>query len=246
MMKPFNQYHNEYTTKKSIGFFPGGFKPPHAGHFAALQSMLGFDVKNPETGSSILLGDAMVSDHVYVIIGHAPRGSLDQNTSYNKMKKTKDVEGLQAMSSGMITKEMSKQIWELYMNQGDKNIASKSTVMISPAASPIIGMESLILNLKSEQIANNVLNLYAGQEDQERYKYFTSDKFRAKLAEHKDIDINKIKIKANMIDRLGSATDARSQILRVASQEADIETLKKYIPAGVNINDYLNLLKTFK
>ena len=83
------------------------------------------------------------------------------------------------------------------MNQGDKNIASKSTVMISPAASPIIGKENLILNLKSEQIANNVLNLYAGQEDQERYKYFTSDKFRAKLAEHKDIDINKIKIKAN-------------------------------------------------
>lgn len=246
MMKPFNQYHNKYTSRESIGFFPGGFKPPHAGHFAALQSMLGYDVKNPETGSSILLGDAGTSDHVYVIIGHAPRGSLDQNTSYNKMKKTKDVEGLRTISSGMITKEISKQVWELYMKQSDQSIADRSTVMVSPAASPIIGMEEIILNLKPEQIANNTLNLYAGQEDQERYKYFTSDKFRVKLAERKDIDINKIMIRANMIDRLGSATDARSQILRVAAQEADIETLKKYIPAGVNINDFLDLLKTFR
>ena len=73
-----------------------------------------------------------------------------------------------------------------------------------------------------------------------------SDKFKHKIAEHKNIDPSSISIKANMLDRLGRATDGRSQILRVAAQQADTETLKQYIPPGVNVVDVLNLLKNFR
>ena len=55
-----------------------------------------------------------------------------------------------------------------------------------------------------------------------------------------------ISIKANKLDRLGSATDARSQVLRVAAEQADMNTIKRFIPAGVDPLKFLQLLKTFK
>ena len=247
-MDNFTKYHSEYNSDSSIGFFPGGFKPPHNGHFAALQSMLGLDVMNPETGKPILLGDSSPSNYVYVIIGHAPRGSQDQNKNYAtaKQRKSTSPDELTAMSETMITKEMSMNIWNFYIEQSDQSLKDKTNITISPHASPIIGMEQAILNLKPREIANSQINLYAGAEDQSRYEYFTSDRFRMKIAEEKQIKPESIHIKRNMLDRLGSATDVRSQILRVATQEADIETLKTLLPPGVDISQFLELVKTFR
>lgn len=246
-MDNFSKYHKDYNSKSSIGFFPGGFKPPHNGHFAAVQSMLGYDIGNPETGKPILLNGSDTSDFIYVIIGHSPRGSTDQNKAFAAAKKNKtDPEAMNNVSETMITKEMSLEVWNLYISQGDKSLASKVDVSISPHASPIIGMEQAILNLKERDIANNIINLYAGAEDQSRYEYFTSDRFKAKISQEKKIRPENITIKTNMLDRLGSATDVRSQILRVAAQEADLRTLETMIPPGVDISQFLNLLKNFR
>lgn len=246
-MDDFKKYHSDYTQSKSIGFFPGGFKPPHNGHFAALQSMLGYDVMNPETGKPILLDGSITSEYVYVIIGHAPRGSQSQNDIYNKAKRNKmSPDELGGISETMITKEMSQEVWNMYINQADKSLADKVNISISSSPSPVIGMEQAILNLKPKQIANNIINLYAGAEDQSRYQYFVSDRFKLKISDQHNISPEKIQIKANLLDRLGSATDVRSQILRVAAQEADIQTLEKMLPPGVNIPEFLNLVKKFK
>lgn len=249
-MDSFSDYYNKGKQEKrpGIGFFPGGFKPPHIGHFAAAQAIIGVDISNPETGSSILLPGADVSDVVHVLIGHAPRGSEAQNKNWTslKSKKTSDVGAMDALRETMITKETSIKIWELYLGSVDPSVSEKINVSISPSASPVIGMETKILGLESDQFRNNTINLYAGQEDQARYQYFTSDKFKMKIAESKNVEPNMISIKTNMLDRLGSATDARSQIIRVAAQEADMKTLKQYIPPGVDVLDFLNLLKTFK
>ena len=141
---------------------------------------------------------------------------------------------------------MSLEVWNMYINQADKSLVDKVGVSISSSPSPVIGMEQAILNLKPKQIANNVINLYAGAEDQSRYQYFVSDRFKLKISEQHNISPEKIQIKANLLDRLGSATDVRSQILRVATQEADIQTLEKMLPPGVNIPEFLNLVKKFK
>jgi len=246
-MDNFKSYHNDYTQSSSIGFFPGGFKPPHNGHFAALQSMLGYDVMNPETGKAILLDGSVTSDFVYVIIGHAPRGSQSQNDMYNKAKRSKaSDQELSGITETMITKEMSQEIWNMYIKQADQSLADKVNISISNSPSPVVGMEQAILSLKPKQIANSTINLYAGAEDQARYQYFVSDKFKLKISEQHNISPEKINIKANLLDRLGSATDVRSQILRVAAQEADIQTLEKMLPAGVSIPDFLNLVKKFR
>lgn len=246
-MDSFKKYHSEYNSQSSIGFFPGGFKPPHNGHFAALQSMLGYDVMNPETGKPILLDGSETSNFVYVIIGHAPRGSQQQNKAYASAKQRKlPTDQLSGMSETMITKEMSVDVWNFYISQSDQSLQDKVDVSISPHASPIIGMEQAILNLRPKDIANSTINLYAGAEDQSRYEYFTSDKFRMKISEEMNIQPESINIKRNMLDRLGSATDVRSQILRVAAQEADINTLKTMVPPGVDISQFLQLVKSFR
>jgi len=246
-MDNFKKYHDDYNERKSIGFFPGGFKPPHAGHFAALQSMLGLDVMNPDTNQPILLNGSESSDFVHVIIGHTPRGSQQQNQEYKTTKQRKsDQDQLNNISETMITKELSQKIWELYLTQGDQSISKYVNITISPHASPVIGMEQLILSLSSADIANSTLNLYAGQEDQDRYKYFTSDKFKMKISDQKNIDPKIISIQANMLDRLGSATDVRSQILRVAAAEVDVKTLESMIPPGVEPVDFISLLKSFR
>ena len=249
-MDSFSKYYNRGSQEKrpGIGFFPGGFKPPHIGHFAAAQAIVGGSVSNPETGGSILLPGADMSDVVHVLIGHAPRGSETQNKNWTslKSKKTQDTQAMDTLKETMITKEMSMAVWQLYLASVSSDISSRIEVSLSPSASPVIGMESKILALEESQFKNNTINLYAGQEDQARYQYFTGDKFKMKIAEAKNIEPNIISIKTNMIDRLGSATDARSQVIRVAAEEADMETLKQYIPPGVDILKFLNLLKTFK
>ena len=88
--------------------------------------------------------------------------------------------------------------------------------------------------------------MYAGSEDQARYSYFISDRFKQKISDNKGVDINNINVVNNMIDRLGSATDARSSILRVAVDQYDTQTLEKFIPAGVNVIDFMKLLKNFR
>ena len=246
-MDNFAKYHKDYSSQSSIGFFPGGFKPPHNGHFAAVQSMLGYGTGNPETGKPILLNGSVTSDFVYVIIGHSPRGSADQNKAFAAAKKNKaEPEAMNSVSETMITKEMALEVWNLYITQGDKSLSDKVDVSVSPHASPIIGMEQAILNLKERDIANNVINLYAGAEDQSRYEYFTSDRFKLKISQETGVRQESITIKTNMLDRLGSATDVRSQILRVAAQEADLRTLETMLPPGVDASQFLNILKNFK
>jgi hypothetical protein len=244
-MDSFKDFYDK-SQRPGIGFFPGGFKPPHAGHFAAVQSILGYSAVNPETKKDILLPGSNTSEFVYIIIGHSPRGTPMQNTQLTKLKKDKRVKDIDDIQQSMITKEISEKIWNLYIDQSDPELRGKTDVVISPHASPVIGMEEMILSLESDQFKNNTINLYAGQEDQARYKYFTSEKFISRISQEKNIDPVHVSIKANMLDRLGSATDVRSQIIRVAAQQADTDTLSQYIPAGVDVLTVLNLLKNFR
>ena len=242
----YNRGNNEI--RPGIGFFPGGFKPPHVGHFAAAQSILGIEMSNPETGGPILLDNSTTSDFLHVIIGHAPRGSENQNQNWKKLKssKVKDTQAMDIAQETMITKEMSQNIWNLYIETATPSIKGKAQVDVSPHASPVIGMEMKILDLDADHFKSHTINLYAGAEDQSRYQYFTSEKFKMKIAESKGVEPSVISIKANQLDRLGSATDARSQILRVAAEQADLETIKRFIPAGVDPLKFLDLLKTFR
>ena len=106
-------------------------------------------------------------------------------------------------------------------------------------------MEQKILSLDGKDIENSIINLYAGAEDQARYQYFISDKFKLKVAEEKNIDVDDIQIKNNKLDRLGSATDARSQIIRVAASEADMDTLQQFTPPGVDKLKFMDILQPF-
>ena len=130
-MDKFADYYNRGKEEKrpGIGFFPGGFKPPHIGHFAAAQAIVGVDISNPETGSSILLPGADISDIVYVLIGHAPRGSETQNKNWTslKSKKSQDIEAMDILKETMITKEMSLNIWKLYASSICQNLTRKDT-----------------------------------------------------------------------------------------------------------------------
>jgi hypothetical protein len=249
-MDSFKDFHNRGNNeiRPGIGFFPGGFKPPHVGHFAAAQSILGIDMSNPETGGPILLDGSVTSDFLHVLIGHGPRGSTTQNQNWKRLKssKVKDNSALEIAHGSMITKDMSENIWNLYISSATPSIKGKAEVTVSPHASPVIGMEMKILDLESSIFKTHTINLYAGAEDQSRYQYFTGDKFKMKISETKNIEPNLISIKANHLDRLGSATDARSQVLRVAAEQADIETIKRFIPAGVDPLKFLKLLKTFR
>lgn len=249
-MDSFKDFHNrgKNDIRPGIGFFPGGFKPPHIGHFAAAQSILGIDMSNPETGGPILLDGSITSDFLYVLIGHAPRGTGPQNQNWKKLKsaKVKDTDAMDIAGSSMISKEMSQDIWNLYVNSATPSIKGSVDVTVSPHASPVIGMEMKILDLDADKFKTHTINLYAGAEDQSRYQYFTGDKFKMKISESKNIEPNLISIKANHLDRLGSATDARSQVLRVAAEQADIETIKRFIPAGVDPLMFLKLLETFR
>lgn len=249
-MDSFKNFYNKGNNdvRPGIGFFPGGFKPPHVGHFAAAQSILGIDMSNPETGGPILLDDSNVSDFLYVLIGHSPRGSATQNQNWTKLKSNKntDSQTLDMAKQSMITKEISHNIWQMYIEKGTPSIQGKVDVSISPHASPVIGMEMKILDLDADEFRKHTINLYAGAEDQARYQYFTSEKFKMKIAETKNIEPNIISIKSNKLDRLGSATDARSGILRVAADQADTETIKRFLPAGIDPLEFLKSLETFR
>lgn len=87
------------TNPPAICYYPGGFKPPHAGHFEAAK----------------YLASLTYITKVIILIGHKERDG--------------------------ITKEMSKDIWDLYLQ---KHPMAKITVRISEDASPIKDIFSIM------------------------------------------------------------------------------------------------------
>ena len=266
----FEQYVREYVFEQidlgpSIGFFPGGFKPPTVFHYKALQAVLGDE---PDTDNPILLkGDP--SSYVHVIIGHAPRGSKDQNEELvslkkdiNSIKKRVDykddtssvwpvknrgevsVSGLEnqlkQLSGKMIDTVSSKNIWNLY-TKGMKNV----NVEISTDASPVKGMEAKIKELEPEDFANTI-HLYAGQEDIGRFQYYTSDTFKQDLVDSgKAPTIKNINIEICELARLGSATDVRDGIRDVAIGKRSVQSLSEFIPDHVDPEEFYSHLNQF-
>ena len=262
------QLYSEDDILPSIGFFPGGFKPPTGFHYNALLGSLG-----KATG---VLVSGQPSDFIHVIIGHSPRGRKSQNDqlakvklSINSIKKRKDFTGdknqlfkiknrktgevknssiesleeeLLTLSSKMIDVVASKNIWELYV----KDINTVVDVNISRDASPVKGMESMILGLTSEELMGNVINLYAGKEDRARFEYYTSDRFKQELMNTGKIEsVDDIDIRVCELSRMGSATDVRNAIRDVVEGVRTIDTLKQYIPQHVDVNVFFKQLNQF-
>lgn len=262
------QIYSEEQSLPSIGYFPGGFKPPTRFHYNALLGTLG--------KSTDMLISGEPSDFVNVIIGHSPRGSKNQNdqltnlkNSINKIKKRKDFTGdksqrfnlknrktntsrdvsidslekeLEEVSTKMIDVVSSKNIWELYIEP----ISSVVDVTVSTDASPLKGMEQMILNLSSDDIIGNVINLYSGKEDKARFEYYTSDKFKNELIQHGKIKSpEEADIRVCELNRMGSATSVRMAIRDVVEGVQDIDTLKEFIPSHVSVDDFFNQLNQF-
>lgn len=194
-------YKNFVSRNASIGIFPGAFKPPHIGHFETAKTM------------------------------------ADQNKMSYILVSTKERDG--------ITAEKSLAVWSIYKKYLPPNIQIV----------PITGSPVLII-YQAVDIANNgqftptdkvqaplpeaaklgsditqtpapyEINLYASQEDIDRFKYFF-DKEKSSIYKNKNVS----SINARDVKRLASATNARTYI-----NSKNVKELEKIIP-NISLQD---------
>ena len=136
--------------KKKILLFPGSFKPPHYGHFLVVEKLL------------------KDFDEIYIIISNKPR-PLDKKYKNFKNKSIKEMNKIlktnfeskedaikkyekliKDKKIGVITGEMSKLIWEIYITYLN---TTKIKLILSKAPSPVmVAMAIYQKNKKKDNI----------------------------------------------------------------------------------------------
>lgn len=178
-MQPFRAFYYEQNLT-TVGFFPGAFKPPHIGHFETARQL------------------ASQNKKAYVLISGKERDG--------------------------ITTDKSLRIWQIYKKYLPSNL-HLATIIGSPVLTiyqtvDIINNgqfsateKSLTPTPDALKLSNKILttaapyeiNLYASQEDIDRFKYFF-DSSKNIIYKGKNVKA----INARDIQRLASATNVRS------------------------------------
>jgi len=204
----------EGVNPPAICYYPGGFKPPHEGHYEVLKDLV----------------SRTYTTKVIVLIGHGERDG--------------------------ITKEMSKQIWDLYLATSPM---AKVSVQIAENSSPIkdiFGIMNNDLELKA-YIAGSTIEIEDGQYAESLKKAF-GERIMPIAVQEKIVSQGKrlsgtqvreliIKLKAS-VAKLEAIDDTTSIEYSKAKNEYlnTFETLKGCFPEGViqkgGFNDILNIL----
>jgi hypothetical protein len=246
-MNDFDSYINDYLKsylfenitsgdhgeKYKLGIFIGKFKPPHVGHYNTLMGVLGdgsnvFSVRYPQ-----VIPDC-VCDQALVIISDKSKIE-DPN---------KDGVGME------FTGELSKDVWTLYLE--NTPAADKVDLRV---AHPVLGAIETIEQIRSAGNYNGIpvndlnIRLFVGEEEgddgeidiantekeMKRYSYIINNQ-DALLGKDDSVDVC-------VMARSTSATVVREQILRIAIDGEDIETLQENIPSHVDVMDFWNIAR---
>jgi hypothetical protein len=232
----------ENTGDFNLGIFVGGFKPPHKGHFYTALGALGLK-------DDFIKDQDCICDHLMVII-----------TGKSRFDKKDDI-------SIEVDGEMSKDIWQLYVNR--YNVFDRISPTIARVPAPVIEVENklkeiihddgITLNNQFIKIENLNIHLIIGEKDEEsgdtpskRYQYFIhNDNHQGNF--YKNID-NSNKLKGKIKECIStsdySASDVRSEILNIAMKAGDAETmisnedvLNDHLPDDVNVEEVWDILR---
>lgn len=179
-MKTFKAFFE--SSSKRVGFFPGAFKPPHKGHF--------------ETA----LNAAKQNDILVIIISGGERESISSEKAYA----TWNVYKKYLPKNIIITVSASSPVLTIYqivdiLNNGQFTPTPK---VLAPTPEAKKLAEMIV-----QQGGPFEVNLYASEEDADRYKAFFDE---AKSGIYKGKNIKNISLKK--VARLASATKAREAL----------------------------------
>ena len=224
---------NEPDSKYKLGIFIGKFKPPHVGHYNTLMGVLGDGSNVFSTRYPQVIPDC-VCDEALVIISSKSKVE-DQNNDGIGME---------------FTGSLSKNVWELYV----ENTPAADKVDFK-VGHPVLGAIEVIEQIRSDGNYNGIhvndlnIRLFVGEEEgddgeidiantekeMKRYSYIINNQDKL-LGKEGSVDVC-------VMARSTSATVVREQILRIAVDGEDIETLQENIPSHVDVMDFWNITK---
>ena len=178
-----------------VAVVPGGFKPPHAGHFQGAEWFLN-GKKQDEENNAI-----EPADMVYVLI--SPKSRMGHS------KDGRDGRGVE------ITKEMSKQLWDLYIKEN--GLGGKMKAILVKDDSPVKAAYEFMQKLRPGQ----TLILGKGAKDASDKRFDGAQAWSDKNGYELNVEVVDTPMMAGGV----SGTDMRRLIA-----DGDYEDFAKYIP----------------
>jgi len=178
-----------------VAIVPGGFKPPHAGHFQGAEWFLNGKKKDEENNV------IEPADVVYVLI--SPKSRMGHS------KDGRDGRGVE------ITKEMSKQLWDLYIKEN--GLGGKMKAIVVKEASPVKAAYEFMTQLRPGQ----TLLLGCGAKDACDNRFMQAQAWSDKNGYELNVEIVNTPMMAGGV----SGTDMRRSIA-----DGNYEEFAKYIP----------------
>jgi hypothetical protein len=193
-MQPFKNffYEQKLTT---VGFFPGAFKPPHVGHYETARQL------------------AEQNKAAYVLVSGKDREGI----TTDKSLKVWQIYKKYLPSNLQIFAITGSPVLTIYQTVDIINNGQFSATERSPAPTPDAAKLSDTIQTLA---APYEVNLYASQEDIDRFKYFF-DPSKSTLYKGKNVKT----ITARDISRLASATNTRQQL-----QARNFDEVAKLLP----------------
>lgn len=178
-----------------VAIVPGGFKPPHAGHFQGAEWFL--NGKKQDEENNVI----EPADMVYVLI--SPKSRMGHS------KDGRDGRGVE------ITKEMSKQLWDLYIKEN--GLAGKMKAILVKDDSPVKAAYEFMQKLRPGQ----TLMLGKGAKDASDKRFDGAQAWSDKNGYELNVEVVDTPMMAGGV----SGTDMRRFIA-----DGDYEDFAKYIP----------------
>jgi len=178
-----------------VAIVPGGFKPPHAGHFQGAEWFLHGKMQGEDDG---VIESA---DVVYVLI--SPKSRMGHS------KDGRDGRGVE------ITKEMSKQLWDLYIKEN--GLGGRMKAIVVKENSPVTAAYEFMKNLRPGQ----TLLLGCGAKDACDNRFNQAQAWSDKNGYEVSVEIVNTPMMAGGV----SGTDMRRYIA-----DGDYESFSKYVP----------------
>lgn len=193
-MQRFKDFYYEQNLT-TIGFFPGAFKPPHIGHFETARQL------------------AEQNKLAYVLVSGKDRDGI----TTDKAIKVWQIYKKYLPANLQIIAITGSPVLTIYQTVDIINNGKYSATEKSPSPTPDAAK---ISNIIQTAAAPYEVNLYASQEDIDRFKYFFDSN---KNSVYKGINVKSIN--ARDVRRLASATNARAFIV-----QQDFNRLAKLMP----------------
>jgi len=178
-----------------VAVVPGGFKPPHAGHFQGAEWFL--NGKKQDEENNVI----EPADIVYVLI--SPKSRMGHS------KDGRDGRGVE------VTKEMSKQLWDLYIKEN--GLGGKMKAVLVKDDSPVRAAYEFMQKLRPGQ----TLILGKGAKDASDHRFDNAQAWSDKNGYELNVEIVDTPMMAGGV----SGTDMRRLIA-----DGDYENFAKYTP----------------